>query len=101
MPQLDPPSKITTVQESQGPSLAQGIGKTLNFWMETEVHVYSFSVAANLLLSFFPFLIVSLSLTRVFFDQQTAVRAIDTALRDFFPDALGSFLRVNLPPNGP
>ena len=69
--------------------------------METEVHVYSFSVAANLLLSFFPFLIVSLSLTRVFFDQQTAVRAIDTALRDFFPDALGSFLRVNLPARRP
>ncbi|MGH9612567.1 MAG: hypothetical protein ACRD4P_05755 [Bryobacteraceae bacterium] len=33
---------------------------TVRYWMATEVHVYAFSVAANLLLSFFPFLIVML-----------------------------------------
>ena len=65
--------------------------------MQTEVHVYAFSVAANALLCFFPFLIVSLSLTRLIFDQQTTVAAMDSALRDFFPDALGQFLRRNLP----
>src|SRR5208282_1141308 len=74
---------------------------TLRYWMQTEVHVYSFSVAANVLLSFFPFLIVSLSLTRVFFDQQTTVTAIDFALRDYFPDALGTFLHNNLPERRP
>src|SRR5215470_17040108 len=73
------------------------LAQTVRFWMRTEVHVYSFSVAANVLLSFFPFLIVSLSLTRQFFDQRTAVAAIDAALREFFPDALGEFLRRNLP----
>jgi membrane protein len=74
---------------------------TLRYWMQTEVHVYAFSVAANVLLCFFPFLIVSVSLARIFFDQQTTVAAIDFALRDYFPDALGTFLHNNLPQRRP
>lgn len=70
---------------------------TIRYWMQTEVHVYAFSIAANVLLSFFPFLIVSISLSRIFFDQQTTVAAIDFALRDYFPDSLGQFLHNNLP----
>ena len=77
------------------------LSPTFRYWMQTEVHVYSFSVAANVLLAFFPFLIVSVSLSRVFFDQQTTVAAIDFALRDYFPDALGRFLRNNLPDRRP
>ena len=80
---------------------ARSLALTLRFWMETEVHVYSFSVAANVLLSFFPFLIVSVSLAQIFFDRQTTVAAIDFALRDFFPDALGQFLHNNLPQRRP
>lgn len=65
--------------------------------MQTEVHVFAFSTAANVLLSFFPFLIVMMSLSRLVFNHATTVAAIDTALHDFFPDALGNFLRSNLP----
>jgi membrane protein len=75
--------------------------QTFRFWMRTDVHVYSFSVAANVLLSFFPFLIVTISLSRIFFNQQTTVAAIDLALKDYFPDALGQFLLNNLPPRQP
>ena len=70
---------------------------TLRYWTETEVHALAFSVAANVLLGFFPFLIVSVSLSQLFFSRQTTVAAIDFALRDYFPDALGSFLSNNLP----
>ena len=77
------------------------LGPTFRYWMQTEVHVFAFSIAANVLLSFFPFLIVSVSLARVFFDQQTTVAAIDAALRDYFPDALGQFLHNNLPRSRP
>src|SRR5437764_4753887 len=70
---------------------------TFRFWMQTEVHSYSFSVAANVLLSFFPFLIVTISLTGIFFNPQTTRAAIDLALKDYFPDALGKFLYNNLP----
>ena len=34
---------------------------TFRYWMKTEVHVYAFSIAANVLLSFYPFLIVSVA----------------------------------------
>ncbi len=59
--------------------------------------MYAFSVAANVLLSFFPFLIVMMSLLRLLFGDQAAVRAITLALRDYFPDALQQFLSRNLP----
>src|SRR4051812_8483778 len=69
--------------------------------MQTEVHVYAFSVAANVLLSFFPFLIVTMSLSRLFFSERATVGAINLALRDYFPDAFGQFLGRNLPQRGP
>lgn len=78
-------------------SIWDAILPTLRYWAETEVHALAFSVAANVLLGFFPFLIVSVSISRVFFSRQTTVAAIDFALRDYFPNALGSFLSGNLP----
>jgi uncharacterized BrkB/YihY/UPF0761 family membrane protein len=81
--------------------LAAGLALTFRYWMQTEVHVYAFSVAANILLSFFPFLIVMLSVSRLVFGEQAAVAAIDLALRDYFPDSLGQFLHRNLPRTGP
>jgi membrane protein len=80
--------------------IAAVLGPTFRYWMETEVHVYCFSVAANVLLSFFPFLIVIMSLSRLLFNEETAVSAIDLALRNYFPDALGTFLHNNLPRRG-
>src|SRR5579863_4658865 len=79
---------------------AAGLGLTFRYWMQTEVHVYAFSVAANVLLSFFPFLIVMLLLLQRVFGDQAAAGAIDLALRDYFPDALGQFLQRNLPQTG-
>ena len=64
------------------------LGPTFRYWMKTEVHVYSFSIAANVLLSFYPFLIVSVAVASKFFSRATALSAIDLALNDFFPDAL-------------
>ncbi len=73
---------------------------TFRYWMKTEVHVYAFSVAANVLLSFYPFLIVSVSVASKVFGYLPALSAIDLALSEFFPDALGTFLRHNPPPRG-
>lgn len=78
-----------------------GLRLTLRYWMQTEVHVYAFSVAANVLLSFFPFLIVSLSMARLVFREQAVISAMNLALRDYFPDALQQFLLRNLPRRGP
>ena len=63
--------------------------------MQTEVHVYAFSVSAGMLLSFFPFLIVMLSLCQHVFRWKAAVNAIYFMLDDYFPDVFGHFLRRN------
>jgi uncharacterized BrkB/YihY/UPF0761 family membrane protein len=68
------------------------LAPTFRYWVQTEVHVYAFSVAANVLLSFYPFLIVTMSLSRRVFDESTTLTAIQLALRDYFPDSFTSFL---------
>jgi YihY family inner membrane protein len=75
---------------------------TLAYWMQTEVHVYGFSIAANVLLSFFPFLIVIFSVCRHTLGWTATVDAIDLVLSDYFPGQLGDkgafldFIRRNL-----
>ncbi len=78
-------------------AILKAISPTVHYWLQTEVHALAFSIAANVLLGFFPFLIVSVSISRLFFSRQTTVAAIDFALRDYFPDTLGKFLGSNLP----
>ena len=63
--------------------------------MQTEVHVYAFSVSAGLLLSFFPFLIVMLSICRYVLKWKAGVSAVYFALNDYFPDPFGQFIRRN------
>jgi membrane protein len=68
---------------------------TVRYWMTTEVHVYAFSIAANTLLSFFPFLIVMVSLCRAF-RWKGAEGAIFFALSDYFPETASTFIANNL-----
>jgi len=85
--------------------MVRAVAPTFQYWAQTQVHVYAFSIAANVLLSFFPFLIVSMSVARVFFDQKTTVAALDLIFRDYLPGALGQFLHSdghdNLPRGQP
>ncbi len=69
---------------------------TARYWMRTEVHVHALAVAASVLLSFFPFLIVMISLCRYGLQWKAAVSAIYIALNDFFPGDMGAFIRRNL-----
>jgi membrane protein len=70
--------------------------QTLRYSFQTEVHVYAFSMAANVLLSFYPFLIVMVSFCRYVLGWAAAEEAIYVALADFFPDRLGEFIQHNL-----
>src|SRR5204863_9573730 len=78
-------------------SFVRWLRPTFRYWMQTEVHVFAFSIAANVLLSFFPFLIVCVSLGGAVFQHQTVIDTLDLALRDIFPTAMGDFMRHNLP----
>ena len=69
---------------------------TLRYLSQTEVHVYALSIGASVLLSFFPFLIVMLTLVRDVFHVPAAERALLMAIRDYFPGDLGSFIARNL-----
>jgi membrane protein len=69
---------------------------TIRYWMETEVHVYAFSIAANVLLSFFPFLIIMVTLCRHVLNWEAAEQAILFSLNDFFPGEVGKFVTRNL-----
>ena len=69
---------------------------TVRYLSQTEVHVYALSIGASVLLSFFPFLIVMLTLIRDVFHLPLAESALVFALRDYFPGDLGGFIIRNL-----
>lgn len=73
---------------------------TLRYLLETEAHVYALAVAASVLLSFYPFVIVMLSFCRNVLHWQAAEAAIYLALDDFLPGDVGDFVRRNLPLRG-
>jgi membrane protein len=99
---LDPPPVISTPPDPRWKALARVSRPTFHYWMQTEVHVHSFSIAANVLLSFFPFLIVIFSACRYLLGWRGAMGAVGFVLDDYFPGDLGShetmvgFIRDNL-----
>ncbi len=58
---------------------------TVRYMTETEVHTYAFSVAANAILSFFPFVVLMLTLTRRVFHSQAMYEIVINLLRDYLP----------------
>jgi membrane protein len=69
--------------------LARTVGPTLRFLTETEAHVYAFSIAANVLLSFFPFLLTLILFCRGVLHWEKGVQAILFAVSNCFPDYHG------------
>ena len=69
---------------------------TARYVMQTEAHVYALAVSASVLLSFFPFCNVMLSLCRNVLHWRAAEDAIYLALNDYFPGELANFLKRNL-----
>lgn len=58
---------------------------TLKYLTKTEVHTYAFSVAANAILSFFPGVVLLLTLTRKVFHSQAMYDVVVQLLRDYLP----------------
>jgi membrane protein len=58
---------------------------TARYMLRTEVHTFAFSVAANSILSFFPFLLVLMTLIKYVFHSQVMYRIVETLLRDYIP----------------
>jgi len=58
---------------------------TAQYLMRTEAHTYAFSVAANAILSFFPFMVLLMWLIRNVFHSPTMFNVIKDLLRDHLP----------------
>jgi uncharacterized BrkB/YihY/UPF0761 family membrane protein len=71
---------------------------TARYCLQTEAHVYALAVAASVLLSFYPFLILMLAFCKNVLHSTAARDTILLALGDYFPGELGNFLKYNLGP---
>lgn len=58
---------------------------TVRYLLHTEVHTFAFSVAANAILSFFPFVLLLMNLVLRVFHSQAMYRVIVELLRDYLP----------------
>lgn len=87
-----PDSTPSPVPANQGNSFRNRIryyyrlsASTVKYLLHTEVHTFAFSVAANAILSFFPFVLLLMSLALRVFHSKTMSEIIKELLRDYLP----------------
>ncbi len=68
---------------------ADGLGPQLlalaHYMVRTEVHTYAFSVAANVILSLFPFIVMMLTISRQVFHSSTMEQVVGQMMTTFLP----------------
>jgi membrane protein len=77
-----PPRQALRVRPLRAPRLAL---TTVKYLMGTEVHTFAFSVAANAILSFFPFVVLLMTLIRRVFHSPVMYDVVVELLRDALP----------------
>jgi membrane protein len=75
------------------PPVIRHLAPTAKFLMKTEVHTFAFSVAANAILSFFPFVVLLLVVTRRVFHSQVMYETVVLLLRDYLPTSQDFLIR--------
>src|SRR5271156_1962327 len=75
-----PPAKLAS-----NASLGKEIWSLARYMAQTEVHTYAFSVAANSILSLFPFIVMMFTIARVVFHSHAMEGAIADMIRYFLP----------------
>jgi membrane protein len=61
------------------------VSSTVGYLLHTEVHTFAFSVAANAILSFFPFVLLLMSLSQRVFHSKAMNDVIKDLLKDYLP----------------
>lgn len=89
LPSLEATEPFAQLHIRSWRSLRRSVLPSIRFVFETEVHVYAFAVAANILMSFFPFLVAIISLCRSVLHWRAAVDIILQTLNDYFPSGFG------------
>ena len=93
IPAATPATSIPSKPTPNGHRDELGIGQTLRlhglptlkYLARTDVHTYAFSVAANAILSFFPGVVLMLTLTRKVFHSPAMYEVILQLLHDYLP----------------
>jgi len=67
------------------PSSRALVLSTFKYLMRTDVHTFAFSVAANSILSFFPFVMLMMTLIRHVFHSRVMYEVVVQLLRDYLP----------------
>src|ERR1700674_5983201 len=58
---------------------------TVRYLLRTDVHTFAFSVAASSILSFFPFVVLLMTLIRRVFHSRVMLEVVKNDLRDYLP----------------
>ena len=81
---------FSLLQTEEGDSSAGSIFEpTIRYWFGLDSHVYAMAIAANVLLGFFPFMLLMLSLASFVFPASGANDAIVLGLKAFLPEDAG------------
>src|ERR1700735_5422281 len=75
-----PPAKLAS-----NASLGDEIWSLARYMSQTEVHTYAFSVAANTILSLFPFIVMLLTLTRNVFHSRSMEAVVGGMMKNLLP----------------
>ena len=76
----EPPARF-----ARSAGLGEEIWSLARYMAQTEVHTYAFSVAANTILSLFPFIVMMFTIARVVFHSHAMENAIADMIRYFLP----------------
>ncbi|MFZ0310516.1 MAG: YihY/virulence factor BrkB family protein [Candidatus Sulfotelmatobacter sp.] len=72
-------------QRPRGGRSSGMVVSTVKYLMRTDVHTFAFSVAANSILSFFPFVVLLMTLIRRVFHSRVMYDVVVELLRDYLP----------------
>lgn len=95
-PRIDPFHPAPRVHVHSWGGLWNSVAPSVRFLFETEVHVYAFAVAANILISFFPFLVAMILLCKSVLHSQEAINVILRTVNEYFPSNFGVDFRYYL-----
>ena len=82
-----PPPKATPLRPAARPARRSPslVLATIKYLTRTDVHTFAFSVAANAILSFFPFMVLMMTIIRRVFHSRVMYDVVVQLLRDYLP----------------
>ena len=86
-----PISRVRPVVPEAG--LGAQVAALAKYMVRTEVHTYAFSVAANVILSLFPFIVMLLTISRVVFHSNSMGQVVSDMMTNFLPSNQSFIMR--------